>query len=84
MSHLLRISNIHSTDLGQRDIIEIFRMAGAVRLTTSAISELNDQIVTYGSKVAKIAVELSNNAGRSTVLEIDIKKGEAFSKNVHG
>ena len=51
----------------------IIRDAGAFRVSADAVSALNTIIADHGTKIAKYAVEITNNSGRKTVKGDDIK-----------
>ncbi|NHJ01203.1 MAG: histone [Candidatus Heimdallarchaeota archaeon] len=51
----------------------IIRDAGAFRVSADAVSALNEIITEHGGKIAKYAVEITNNSGRKTVKGDDIK-----------
>jgi len=51
----------------------LIRGAGAFRVSADAIDALNTVLTDYGTKIAKYAIEITNNSGRKTVKNEDIK-----------
>jgi histone H3/H4 len=52
---------------------KIIKDAGAFRVSADATYRLNEIITTYGTDIAKYAVEIARHNGRKTVQEKDIK-----------
>lgn len=61
------------TGFASARVEKIIRDAGAFRVSSDAINSLNTVITEHGLKIAKYAVEITNNSGRKTVKEDDIK-----------
>ena len=51
----------------------LIREAGAFRVSADAIAALNSVLTDFGTKIAKYAVDITNNSGRKTVKSEDIK-----------
>jgi histone H3/H4 len=51
----------------------LIRGAGAFRVSSDAIAALNTVLTDFGTKIAKIAIDITNNSGRKTVKSEDIK-----------
>ena len=62
-----------TTGFASARVEKIIRDAGAFRVSSDAINSLNAVISEHGLKIAKYAVEITNNSGRKTVKEDDIK-----------
>ena len=52
---------------------KLIRTAGAHRVSAEAIDRLNEVLTSYGTNIAKYAVEIARHSGRKTVKESDIK-----------
>ena len=51
----------------------LIRGAGAFRVSSDAIAALNTVLTDFGTNIAKIAIDITNNSGRKTVKSEDIK-----------
>ncbi|UCE15176.1 MAG: NFYB/HAP3 family transcription factor subunit [Candidatus Heimdallarchaeota archaeon] len=59
-------------EIPNSSIDRIIRKGGAKRVSKSAILALQQEIEEYGVKIAKLAWELANYAGKKTVEKKDI------------
>jgi histone H3/H4 len=62
-----------STGFASARVEKLIRNVGAFRVSSDAIAALNTVLTDYGTKIAKYAVEITNNSGRKTVKSEDIK-----------
>ena len=62
-----------ATGFANARVERLLRDAGAFRVSADAVSGLNNALTEYSLKIAKYAVEITNNSGRKTVQEDDIK-----------
>jgi histone H3/H4 len=51
----------------------LIRDAGAFRVSADAVGSLNEVLTEFSLKIAKYAVEITNNSGRKTVKGDDIR-----------
>ena len=61
------------TGFANARVERLIRDAGAFRVSGEAIDSLNNELSDLCFKIAKIAVEITTNAGRKTVKDEDIK-----------
>jgi histone H3/H4 len=66
-----------ATGFANARVERLLRDAGAFRVSADAVSSLNSALTEYSLKIAKYAVEITNNSGRKTVQEDDIKLAKA-------
>ncbi|MHA2244108.1 MAG: histone [Candidatus Hodarchaeales archaeon] len=54
-------------------IEKVIREAGAHRVSASAIERLNEILTSYGTNIAKYAVEIAQHSGSSPIKESEIR-----------
>ncbi len=70
---ILEILNMAGGKFASAKVEKLIRTAGAHRVSADAVDRLNEILTTYGTDLAKYAVEIARHSGRKTVKENDVK-----------